>query len=197
VLGSVVFGARVVAGADRTAPVVALAVSVEPGTVLTAVELRVTRVRLPAATAATYIGDVAGAVGKQVTRPLSRGELLPSAVLEQVGASTTVTVPLAAGDSPTLNAGQRIAVWLSSKSCPAVVVLSDVVVQEVHKSAGGSLSSTGEQDAVVRVSPELAQRVVTALSQDGAVLRAGVVAGTETGSPSLAPLGCVQHGGGS
>jgi hypothetical protein len=197
VLGSVVLGAHVVASADRTAPVVALAVSVEPGTVLTAGELRVTRVRLPASNTAAYVGDVGAAVGRQVSWPLARGELLPRAVLAQVGASTTVTIPLAAGDSPTLNAGQRIAVWLSTKSCPAVVVLSDVVVQEVHKSAGGSFSSTGEQDVVVRVSPDLAQRVVSALAQDDAVLRAGVVAGTESEPSSLPPLTCAPRGGGS
>ena len=196
VLGSVVLGAKVVVGADHTAAVVSLGTSVDQGTVLTAGELRVTRARLPASAAQVYLADPGAAIGKQVTRALSRGELLPRDSLEPAVPSTTVTIPLAAGDAPTLAAGQRITVWLSAKTCPAVVVLSDVVIQDVHKNSGGSFSASGEQDAVVRVSPELAERVVTALAQDGAVLRAGVTVG-QSGSAVLPALPCQRAGGGS
>lgn len=199
VLASVVGGAKVVAGADHTVAVVSLGTSVDQGTVLTQGELRVTRVRLPASTAQAYFTDPGSAVGRQVGRPLSRGELLPRAALEAAVPSTTVTIPFAAGDAPTLGAGERITVWLSAKTCPAVVVLSGVAVQDVHKNSGGSFSSSGEQDVVVRVSPELADRVITALAQDGAVLRAGVTVGQPAvrASPQLPALPCARSGAGS
>ena len=194
VLGSTVLGAKVVAAADHTAAVVSLAAPVDEGTVLTQAELRVTRARLPASVARAYVADPRAAIGKQVTRALARGELLPRASLEPAVASTTVTIPLAAGDAPTLSAGQRITVWLSAKTCPAVLVLADVAIQEVRKSSGGSFSSSGEQDVVVRVSPQLAERVVTALAQEGAVLRAGVTAGPPD-APALPALTCGRAGG--
>lgn len=196
VLGSILLGAKVVAGADHTAAVVSLAASVDEGTVLTSAELRVTRARLPASVAQGYLTDPGDAIGKQVTRALSRGELLPRASLEPAVPSTTVTIPLAAGDAPTLSAGQRITVWLSAKGCPAVLVISDVAIQEVRKNSGGSFSSSGEQDVVVRVSPDLAERVVTALAQDGAVLRAGVTTG-RSGTPTLPALPCTRASGGA
>jgi len=198
VLCSVVLGAKVVAGADHTVPVVALATAVDRGTVLTASEVRTTRARLPASAAQAYLADVHAAIGMQVNRPMSRGELLPRASLDPVVAATTVTIPFSAGAAPTLTAGQRITVWLSAKACPAALVLSGVAIQDVRKASGGSFSSSGEQDVVVRVSPDLAERVVTALAQDGAVLRAGVTVGEATGpAPSALPaLPCGRAGGG-
>ncbi len=116
-------------------------------------------------------------MGKVLTRPLSAGELLPAAALGAQPAATTVTVPFATDAAPQLHRGQRIVVWLSTASCPNVVLLPDVVVQDVHADAGTFAGSGTGQDAVVTVSPALAARVVAALAIDKAAIRAGVLTG--------------------
>jgi hypothetical protein len=70
-----------------------------------------------------------------------------------------------------------VRIWLSTKACASVVVLADVAVQGVHETSGGSFSTAGGQDVVVSVAPALAERVVAALAQDGAMIRAGVITG--------------------
>jgi hypothetical protein len=88
-----------------------------------------------------------------------------------------LSVPFAAGNAPDLRAGERIAMWLSTKTCRSVVLLADVTVQGAHASQA-QLGSGQGQDVVLAVSAGLADRVVTALAGDGAVIRAGVLTGT-------------------
>jgi hypothetical protein len=122
--------------------------------------------------------DNAGqAVGRRLNRPLGRGELVPAAAVATPAALTSVTIPFGADAAPTLAPGQRMRIWLSTKACPSALLLADVAVQAVHASGGGSFSAAGGQNVVVTVEPELATRVVDALAQGGATIRAGVLSG--------------------
>jgi hypothetical protein len=178
VLAAVVLGAKVVSGARETYPTVAARRDLEAGTVLTAADLRLARVQLPGHGRGVYLARLKDVVGKQLTRPVSAGELLPSAAVGRVRALTTMTVPLAAGAAPQLRKGERIELWVSTTGCSSLVLLRDEVVQAVHAAGSGSFEAgTGGQDVVISVAPILAERVITALALDGAKVRAGVLIG--------------------
>jgi SAF domain len=179
VLGSVLVGARVVSSARNTYPAVAVRRDLAAGTVLTARDLRLAQVQLPARGHGIYLPRLSDAVGRQLNHSVGAGELLPADAIARPARQTTVTVPLAEGAAPDLHKGQRIELWVSTKTCTSVVVLPDVTVQAVHADTGGSFSSgTGSQDVVISVPPALADRVITALALDEATVRAGVLTGT-------------------
>jgi hypothetical protein len=178
VLGSVLLGARVVASARNTYPRLAATRDLAAGTVLTSRDVAVAQVRLAGGGSGVYVADLVDAIGKQLSRPLSAGELVPRGALDVPAAQTTVTVPLDSGAAPDLRRGERIEMWLSTTACPSVVLLRDVPVQAVHADSGGSFATGGDaQDVVISLPPALADRVVQALAYDGAKLRAGVLAG--------------------
>lgn len=189
VLASVVTGARVVSGAHRTYPVVAITHDAESGTVLGPADLRVMRVRLVERD--VYLAQPQLGIGKRVSRRLSRGELIPRSALDAPPALTRVTVPFAADAAPALATGERVSVWLLGAHCPPVVVVRDVAVQRV-RDAGAALGSGGGQAIDIDVPAESADRVLAALSRPDSELRAGVL----TGSPGtndetvLAPIDC-------
>jgi hypothetical protein len=184
VVGSVLAGARVVAGASHTAPVLVARHDLAAGTILRAGDVSVARVKLPGPAARIYLTGAAEVIGKQLSRAVSAGELMPSAALNAVGGETTLTVPLAAASAPELHKGERIVVWLSTGSCPSMVLLRGVAVQSVRSDADLSFGSgTAGQDVVVSVAPELARRVVEALALDDARLRAGVLVGAAAPEP--------------
>jgi SAF domain len=186
VLASVLVGAEVVSNAGRTYPVVAVTHDLAAGTVLTDDDVTLRQVQLPGHGKGIYLTAKEKAIGKRLQRPVSRDELLPAGAVTGVGAQVKLTVPLAAGNAPTLHAGQRIEVWLSTSNCASVVLLADVTVQSVHADAGSSLSDgNGGQDVVVDVEPAAADRVIQALAIDAAQLRAGILIGsaTPTGPP--------------
>ncbi len=197
VLAAVVVGAKVVSGARHTYPTVAARHDLEAGTVLSAADLQLARVQLPGHGHGVYLARLKDVVGKQLTRPVSAGELLPSAAVARVRPLTTMTVPLAAGTAPQLRKGERIELWVSTANCSSLVLLRDEVVQAVHASGGGSFEAgTGGQNVVISVAPPLAERVITALALDGAKVRAGVLIGASgtpdsgagaTGLPALDP----------
>jgi len=200
VLGSVLVGAKVVSGADRTYSIVALEHDLSAGKVLAAGDLTTVDVRLPGHGRGTYVQRPAAAVGKTLRRDVSAGELLAVDAVAPTRARTTVTVPLADGAAPDLRAGRRVEVWLSTPACPSVVLIPDVTVQSVRRDSSGSFSSgSGGQDVVISVDSQLAARVIAALSTENATLRAGVLTGAatvssdETSLPDLAT--CVSaHG---
>lgn len=176
VLASVLIGARVVSGASDTRGVLRTTRDLPAGSIVTADDLSVVQVQLP--DRRTYLSTTGDAVGQQVQRPLSRGELVPAAALTKVAAQTTLIIALAAGAAPTMHPGQRIEVWVSSPACASVVLLADVTVQSVRADDGGSFSSgTGGQDVVVSVPPSVADRVIRAIAIDQVKLRAGVLIG--------------------
>jgi len=177
VLAAVLIGAKVVSGAHRTYRMLAVTRDLAPGSTLAAGDLTYVDVQLPGHGRGVYLSDRRRAVGHQLNRPLAKGELVPSSALTSAPATTTLSVPFAAGNAPNLRAGERIAMWLSTKTCRSVVLLADVTVQDAHASQA-QLGSGQGQDVVLAVSAPLADRVVTALAGDGAVIRAGVLTGT-------------------
>jgi hypothetical protein len=178
VLASLLIGAKVVGGAHRTYRMLAVTHDLAAGSTIRDGDLRPVDVRLPGHGEGVYVKDTADAVGRQVNRALANGELVPVAALTSSRALTTLSVPFAGGNAPDLHAGQRIELWLSTKSCPSVVLLADVTVQQAHASDTQLASGRG-QDVVLAVSAGLADRVVGALAADGAVIRAGVLTGTQ------------------
>lgn len=189
VLASVLIGAKIVSNARHTYPTVAATHDLAAGTVLAASDLKLAHVQLPDRGQGVYLSRLTDAVGKQLNRPVSTGELVPLRAIGAVPARTTVTVPLPTGGAPDLRKGQRIEVWLSTPACGSVVLLPDVSVQAVHADSGGSFDSgSGGQDVVISVEPALADRVVAALAIDQAKLRAGVLVGHAPAAGALPDL---------
>jgi len=176
VLASVLIGIRVVSSADTTYDMLAVTRNLSAGTVLAASDVRTVHVRLPDHGKGVYLSSGTDIAGKQLTRALNQGELLPARALGVAASLTTVTVPFVAGNAPQLARGQRVKLWLSAPDCPTIVLLGEVVVQKVT-SPNSNYVSTGGQNAVFSIAPDLAARVVQALAIDSAVIRAGVVSG--------------------
>jgi hypothetical protein len=183
VLGSVLFGAKVVSSARSTQIMWGTARSLDAGSVVRADDLKAMRVRLLDG-AAAYLPTRTAVVGQTVVRHLAAGELLPRAALGATAPGTTITVPLDTQVAPKIQRGQRIRLWVSTKSCTAVTVLDDITVQDVQTGGSSAFSSASAQSAVIRVSPALAQRVAVALALDGAQIRAGIVDGPASGTPN-------------
>lgn len=182
VLGSVALGAVVVSRADSSRAVVAVSRDLAAGTVLTATDVHATRVRLQS-TSGLYVPASTSVVGRTLTLSLRSGELLPrSAVGPTSKTQTTLTVPVRPENAPDVKRGQRIAVWVSTQYCQAVLVIGDVVVQDVRQAGTGALSAASDESLVVRAPAALAQRVVTALGLEGATLRVGILGGSPTPS---------------
>lgn len=182
VLGSVALGAIVVSRADSSKAVVAMSRDLAAGTVITAADVHTARVRLQS-TAGLYVPGGTSVLGRTLTLSLRSGELLPrSAVGATSRTETTLTVPVRPENAPDVKRGQRIAVWVSTQYCQAVLVIGDVVVQDVRQAGTGALSAASNESLVVRAPAALAQRVVTALGLEGATLRVGVLGGSP--SPS-------------
>ena len=178
VLGSVALGAVVVSRADSSTSVIAVSRDLAAGTVLTTADVHTTRVRLQA-TSGLYVTGATSVVGQTLARALRSGELLArSAVGATPSTQTTLTIPVRPENAPEVKRGQRIAVWVSTQYCQAVLVIGDVVVQDVRQAGTGALSAASDESLVVRAPAALAQRVVTALGLEGATLRVGVLGGS-------------------
>jgi len=110
-----VAGARLVAGADDTAPVWATADDVRAGDPVRASDLVVSRVRIGDGSAEeAYLPAGDSPPGGVFTRDLSAGELVPvSAVGTQPGAEgAELSLPVALGDAPAdLASGDLVDVW--------------------------------------------------------------------------------------
>lgn len=176
VIGSVAAGAFVVARAESTRTQVVAARDLAAGTVLIAGDLHIARMKL-GRTGDGYVSASADAVGRALTRPLAAGELIArSSIAPPASTDTTVPISVRPENAPVLQRGQRIAVWVSTAYCQAVLVLGDVTVQAV-RTAGSGLSASSAEGVVVRVSNNLAARVFSALGLEGAVIRIGVLGG--------------------
>jgi hypothetical protein len=187
VLASVLVGARVVAAAHHTDRMLALTRDLAAGSTIGIDDLTDVQVRL--ADRGVYLADEAEAVGKQLNRALARGELLPVAALTTPAPLTTVSVPLAFANAPTLHAGVRIELWLSTKTCRTIVLLAAATVQQVHQGTGSFTTDNG-QNVVLSLAPGLAERVVAALAEPDATIRAGVLSGPASAdaNDALPPL---------
>lgn len=184
VLAAVLAGAAVFARANTRYPVVVATRDLAAGKVLHSADLTLAQVQLPDRGAGIYPDRLSAVVGKQLHRPVAAGELIPAAAVRKPVPRTTVTVPFASAAAPDLRPGERIEIWVSTRSCASVVVLPDVTVQDVRPDAGGSFTSgTGGQDVVISVDPALANRVIAALAIDQAQVRAGVLTGPAATAP--------------
>jgi SAF domain len=169
VLISVLVGAKVMANADRSVQVWALARDVAAGTTLVADDLRPARVRL-FDNGAAYLQAVQSPTGRTVTRDMRAGELLPRLAVGATEPAAIVSIPVQAGNAPALARGALIDVWSTVKGCVPVQVLSRVVVQDVRSGAGGALSvNPASIQVIVRVTPEQARRVVAALGTESTI----------------------------
>lgn len=179
VLVSVAIGARVVSGAGRTRGVVAANRGLAAGKVLTAADLHLAQVRLPADDKGVYLASIDDAVGKQLRRDVSSGELIAAQAVATSSPRTTLTVALASGAAPDLATGQRVEIWMSTPSCPSTVLLPEVTVQQVHKDSSGGFGPADDgQNVVISVPRTLADRVTAALVIDQVQLRAGILRGS-------------------
>lgn len=187
VLVSVIVGARLLTTSHETAPVVAVTHDVAVGSRLGAGDLAIVRVRMPKGRLVLYAGSVAAVSGREVSRPLRAGELVPLSGVRASRPSVTLVLPLPGDAAPRLAAGQRIAVWVSTPECPARVLLADVTVQSTRADGGGSFSAGTGQQVVVGVDPLYAGRVMAALATKDVALRAGLL--TQDAPPADPPPG--------
>jgi hypothetical protein len=190
VLVAVLVGSVVVSSADHRQSVWSLSRDVAAGTVLTGADLRPVRVQLGVA-ASRYLHTDVAVAGRTVHRSLRAGELLAAAELADPEPGVTVTIPMQPENAPDISRGERITLWLSTKTCRGLVVLSGVPVQSADKVTGSAFGSTTGSLLVVRVSAADAKRVVSSLDLEGAVLRAGVLSpGEQPEPPSEALASC-------
>ncbi|MGX7679201.1 SAF domain-containing protein [Jatrophihabitans sp. DSM 45814] len=178
VLTAVLVGAFVVSSADHRMPVWALTRNVSVGTVLRAEDLKTVRVQLGSAVT-SYVSTDQPVSGRQVTSPIAAGELLGQAELIAPEAGVSVVIPVRPEDAPKVAQGDRVSIWVSTKSCRGLVLLRDVAVQDIKSGGGGSLSGSATMGILVRLTPADAQRVIGVLDLDGTVIRIGVLSSTE------------------
>lgn len=174
VLGSVLLGARVVASSDERTAVWRTTHAMSAGTVLTDDDVEVARVQL--GDTGGYLPAADPIVGQAATHDLGAGELVARSAVDSTPPGTTVTIPVPALNSPAIDRGARVAIWVSTQVCTAVVVLPDAAVQDVSDDRGG-FSAASQIGVVVRVEAGLALRVIQALDLPDAVIRLGILDG--------------------
>jgi hypothetical protein len=182
VLASVVGGAVALSSADHRQARWAVKRDLAAGTVLTSADLQAVRVQL-AGIDQQYLPVTEPVVGRALQVAVQAGQLLPRSVLATPHQGIAVTIPLRPDNGPAIQQGDRITVWLSTKSCQGLVLLSGVPVQSVTRSADASFGSDTGSVLVVELPGSDARRVVAALDLDGAVIRAGVLSGGQPADP--------------
>jgi len=157
VAGSVVLGARLLAAADDTVAVWAVAADLPTGASIDTGDLERREVRFPDdATADSYIGaDEKLPDDATLSREVSAGELLPRSAFAQDAGKDLVEVPVSvvSDDLPaTVRQGSVVDVWVTPKvssvagaKVKAAPVLSDVVVVAVPRTSAGLAPQTTRQ----------------------------------------------------
>lgn len=170
VVGAVVLGARVVGAERQLATVWATTTDLQAGTVLTSDDLSEVEVNLDDA-AGRYFGSGAAIVGKQLTRALGAGEIVPVAAVGDPAADTRLLALTVDGDQmlPGLARGSVIDVYLvqgSGTDLTTKPVAQDLTVQDVTAPSSGGLSGAGSSgyQVVVRLPTRSAQQLITQLS---------------------------------
>jgi hypothetical protein len=194
VIASVLLGATVVSAADHRQPRWALSHDLAAGTVLTSSDVHPVRVQL-GATDANYLPVSEPVVGRTLHGGGRAGQLLARAELSTPEPGVAVSVPLRATNGPEIVRGDRVTVWLSTKTCQATVLLSGVPVQAVTRGSGASFSSDGGTVLELRLPSAQAKLVVAALDLPGAVVRAGVLSdGQDADQPATELSRCGSAG---
>lgn len=154
VLVSVVIGARIIAAADDTVPVLVAADDLVPGQPLTTELVETRGVLIDQGLDHYFTGEVGE--GHVVVRPVSRGELLPRSAVSpvtEIEAVRYVTVPVQPQEMPTgLEAGGLVDVWVPAADGdgPAELLLAGVTVTASSAGAGG-LGTTGQVQVTLAV----------------------------------------------
>ncbi len=183
VAGSVVLGARLMASADDTVGVWAVARDLPAGATVTTDDLEQRRVRFPdAATADAYLSSSDPLpAGTTLSRPVDRGELLPRSTFAPAGRSDLVEVPVsvAEDDLPaTVRQGSVVDVWVapdaataSGRTVTATRVLTDVTVVAVPRGTD-TLAPRSTRQVIVGVPADRAADLGAALGgiSDGRVV---------------------------
>jgi SAF domain len=169
VLVSVVAGARVVASADRSVQVWAVAHDAAAGTTLTSADIKPARVRL-FESASHYLLTSQQLAGRTLSRDVHAGELLPRSAVGQPATGALVSIPLQPQNAPAVARGDAVDVWSSAKGCPPVRLLAAAPVHEVRATGGGALSvSSGGLSVIVRIPTDQVRQVVAALGAEATV----------------------------
>jgi hypothetical protein len=195
VLAAVLLGAATVASADHRQPRWALSHDLSAGTVLTGADVHVVRVQLGSADQ-QYLPGGEAIIGRALRQPGRAGELLTRGQLTVPPAGVDVTVALRPENGPAIVRGDRITLWVSTKSCRALVLLSGTTVQGVQKSGASAFGTDTGLVLVLRVPAGDAKRVVSAQDLDSAVIRAVILSAGEQPEPPASELSsCVGSGG--
>ena len=183
VAGSVVLGARLLAAADDTVAVWAVAADLPTGASVDEGDLERREVRFPdKATADGYVGaDASLPDDATLDRDVSAGELLPRSAFARNSGEDLVEIPVSvvSDDLPaTVRQGSVVDVWVTPKvsavagtKVKAVPVLSDVVVVAVPRTTAGLAPQTTRQ-VIVGVPADREQDLASALGgmSDGRVV---------------------------
>ena len=154
VTGSVVAGARILAGADDMTAVWSASSDLVAGQTLTADDLTATRVRFDDdADGERYLAvDDQLPAALTLTRPLATGELVPASALGEQSHDDTVAVSIAvsAEHVPTdLVRGSRVDVWVIGEDrrsrAAAELVLGDVLILDAPLVSDSFASATSRQ----------------------------------------------------
>ena len=154
VTGSVVAGARILAGADDMTAVWSASSDLVAGQTLTADDLTATRVRFDDdADQERYLAvDDELPTALTLTRPLATGELVPAGALGEQSDDDTVAVSIAvsAEHVPTdLVRGSRVDVWVIGEDrrsrADAELVLGDVLILDAPLVSDSFASATSRQ----------------------------------------------------
>jgi hypothetical protein len=198
VVASVGLGAHVVSHAEDSAAAVMFTRELAAGVTISSADVAVVRVRLAQSQAAVYLTRPDVAIGKQLARPVVRGELATRSRIRVAAASTTVVVPLPSGSAPAVHRGQRIAVWSATKGCELSLLISDATVQAVEEDHDSFSAAQGRaQQVVLALDDATAQQVLRTLAQEDVVLRAGILSGDRPAGarpPSSAPSCATRSG---
>jgi hypothetical protein len=185
---SVLLGARLMASADDTVAVWAVAHDLPAGAALSDGDLQQRRVRFPdASTADAYLtAEHALPAGSTLGREVSAGDLLPRSALARSDGPALVEVPIgvASEDLPaTVRQGSHVDVWVTPKVSAvqgqrpaATKVLDDVVVVAVPRPAD-------------QLAPQSTRQLIIGLPEAGAA-----VLGTALGSISEGHVVVARHG---
>lgn len=163
VAGSVLLGARLLAGADDTTGVWAARVDLPAGSRLGAADLAVEQVRLDDATAAGYLPATAPVPdGLSLQRTVGAGELLPRAAIGEIADTVEVPIAVAPEQIPgSVRAGSVVDVYLlapgaAGPALEAVTVLDASLPDE-------ELAVSGARRIVLAVPQDAASGFLRAL----------------------------------
>jgi len=177
---AVVIGSRVIAASSTTVPVWSASRDLSTGTVIAAGDLVAAEVNL-GEVQGQYLGTDTDPVGRTVSVPVRRGELVPSAAVTDPPANGRVLVVPVPPDRfpPGVGHGSVIDLYLTtdngtagSQQTETALLRSGLTVQSVTAPAAGGLSgaSANQYQVAVEVDEETADLLVRSLPAGEAVV---------------------------